>query len=938
MNMSQLPLDQSISRFQENEERLDQFVNDPDGYTSSTGQNVESIPAFLERVESEIDATGAIAITEANKTASANSAAAANASATNADASRIAAQAARDAAQLSGGVYVDTTTGLAATTEGRYFSVPSATSTEYLILYRKVSGAAMEVKRYPSTAAIDLYGSTVKSMFINGYMDANKGGVNRAGSGTIVDITDEYLNQLGLTKAIELANLSVLQDSYGVMPTSDRSRKFRTGDWVSFSVFVKTADWTGLEDTRIGVLILPDTAESTTQQHFRGVANGVQFESIRSDLRRYFGVVQITVTMPDLGAVWVEVTGKAGRSAAIYATGYACAVTRSRPAGVEWNDFDPYKWYNHDIRLASLEALSSLAASAVVKSQVVNGNLPGGVNQPNHPVVGQGTIVPITDTYLNSFGINYAKELTNLAAIQDSYGAIPKVRPYKSGDWVACSVFIKTADWAGLETSRLRMMIYTDGITNTNQHIFLTSYQEIRPDLRRYYAVGQISGTNKSFDFGLIEVTTKAGRSAPLYVTGYAAALSEGKMLAVDWADFDPYSTKTQNDRLTAAEGRLTTVESALAVGATQALGLMVPSSFHLVQGRPLSVLRSGLTESRDLTRYEIAFAGNNPAGTRPFMGFVEGQVELDGNRLSGAGAVWARKKNTDNSNIWKRPVTFYSSAPNKTASPKVMVIGDSLTYQGTVSAMNAKLAESGVTPTYIATYKEVGGLWAEGRPSWRFTNYTYKETYVNQNGSGTINPVTNQAAYLALGTGPSDYAPRWSYNPFLRLATGSDNPAFVFNNYIFDMRYYLDRFAFPDPDIVMIALGTNDYANHTQSTAYANCTEALNIMFTQIRAALPNAKIGIVLNSLPSVDTWNKTVPFFKHVFDVYGDREAEGVFVLPVFLTQDTKFIYGITVSSTDALTGVQTGTTADWVHSDALGRSQWAEMTYAFVMNQV
>ena len=78
--------------------------------------------------------------------------------------------------------------------------------------------------------------------------------------------------------------------------------------------------------------------------------------------------------------------------------------------------------------------------------------------------------------------------------------------------------------------------------------------------------------------------------------------------------------------------------------------------------------------------------------------------------------------------------------------------------------------------------------------------------------------------------------------------------------------------------------------------------------------------------------------MPFFKHVFDVYGDREAEGVFVLPVFLTQDTKFIYGITVSSTDALTGVQTGTTADWVHSDALGRSQWAEMTYAFVMNLV
>jgi len=103
--MSQLPIDEAINRFKENEERFDKFVNDEQGYTSSSGQNVESVPAFLERVEGEINATGAIAITEANKTAAAASATAAAGSAstastgaTNATSAKTAAETARDAA------------------------------------------------------------------------------------------------------------------------------------------------------------------------------------------------------------------------------------------------------------------------------------------------------------------------------------------------------------------------------------------------------------------------------------------------------------------------------------------------------------------------------------------------------------------------------------------------------------------------------------------------------------------------------------------------------------------------------------------------------------------------------------------------------------------------------------------------------------------------
>jgi hypothetical protein len=51
-------------------------------------------------------------------------------------------------------MYPDTATGLAAVAEGAYFTVPSFTETESLILYRKVSAAAVEMSRYPSALIV----------------------------------------------------------------------------------------------------------------------------------------------------------------------------------------------------------------------------------------------------------------------------------------------------------------------------------------------------------------------------------------------------------------------------------------------------------------------------------------------------------------------------------------------------------------------------------------------------------------------------------------------------------------------------------------------------------------------------------------------------------------------------------------------------------------
>jgi len=65
------------------------------------------------------------------------------------------AEAARDAAQLSSGVYIDIATGLASTSSGKFFSVPSPEATEYLILYHNVDNAAVEIDRYPNAMVIE---------------------------------------------------------------------------------------------------------------------------------------------------------------------------------------------------------------------------------------------------------------------------------------------------------------------------------------------------------------------------------------------------------------------------------------------------------------------------------------------------------------------------------------------------------------------------------------------------------------------------------------------------------------------------------------------------------------------------------------------------------------------------------------------------------------
>lgn len=114
------------------------------------------------------------------------------------------AEQAADSAALNAGIYADTTAGLSATTEGDYFSVPSAEDDEYLILYLHEAGpVATEIKRYPSSEAIDAVSEELNAVIGTMYVDESKVPLARTSNGKIpLWLENGLIGAVGVTEQI----------------------------------------------------------------------------------------------------------------------------------------------------------------------------------------------------------------------------------------------------------------------------------------------------------------------------------------------------------------------------------------------------------------------------------------------------------------------------------------------------------------------------------------------------------------------------------------------------------------------------------------------------------------------------------------------------------------------------------------------------------------
>ena len=190
----------------------------------------------------------------------------------------VSAQAARDAAQLSSGIYADTAAGIAATIGGQYFSVPSAVAAEYLVLYRHDAGpVATSISTYPSASVILTSAS-------QGLPTAASGTGTALGSSTRVNITPLGIGFLqNITAAVTTGTFTFLllrkigANTFNVQATlctKALAAGVNTLDTADFgTVETTTDDYIALYSADGGA-VWYDTAASGTSQLFAGLPAG----------------------------------------------------------------------------------------------------------------------------------------------------------------------------------------------------------------------------------------------------------------------------------------------------------------------------------------------------------------------------------------------------------------------------------------------------------------------------------------------------------------------------------------------------------------------------------------------------------------------------------------------------------------------------------------
>lgn len=368
--------------------------------------------------------------------------------------------------------------------------------------------------------------------------------------------------------------------------------------------------------------------------------------------------------------------------------------------------------------------------------------------------------------------------------------------------------------------------------------------------------------------------------------------------------------------------------------------------SMWMVQDRPMPLYLKNLIGNRN-DKDLITGGMWSLKGATKIPYFVEGseQIRINPNDCGTTGEIVVRRKGfgTTKSSRFDVPVALNISAATKTGSPKILYIGDSLTNGGLPTTVNTKLLAAGVTASYLGTintsdtyFSELAtdGPLAEGRGGRQMADYIYSII------TGNVAPVTNVANYIA-----ANKATKITFNPFLRAATGGDPANLINNGYVFDFAQYQTNYlAGVSPDIVIIGLGTNDRGNQTDANAILSATNGVRIMFSQIRAALPAAKIAWWMPCGPrsyDIDLiWERGNKFMRAAMNWILTNGDANMHIIPAWahMSPEIGWWQNGTPATTDNVIAMPI---FDTIHSGpppAPLREQFSEALFAYIMNQL
>lgn len=372
-----------------------------------------------------------------------------------------------------------------------------------------------------------------------------------------------------------------------------------------------------------------------------------------------------------------------------------------------------------------------------------------------------------------------------------------------------------------------------------------------------------------------------------------------------------------------------------------------------LLKNKTLPIYKSSIISNSEYKKQNNlrTYVFSEKIDQTPIIKSFDDELELSESNTSNSMKITMRSEVV---NAWYScDVTRYITDPSlKTQQPKILSIGDSLTNRNVIQYAKDKLLEVGITSTHEGTITNLPSIKGEGRESWSFANFIGRD-----NQYGTVG--TNQILPLLSGS-----VSTLRQNPFIKIATTqekTDYPNWCFRNtgsfnelsyaedtdktgdfYIFDFEHYITNHSINVPDIITIALGTNDINKSFVSyniTGINSCRLGLEIMLKRIKQYLPNVKIGVIPSpAWGEADRWrdhvSKWIDF--SILDTQNYNLTD-VYVLPVWAHMNRTFIFPY--GSTDISNSYENkNTNTDTIHFNIYGQKQYSEVTTAFIVNML
>lgn len=301
-----------------------------------------------------------------------------------------------------------------------------------------------------------------------------------------------------------------------------------------------------------------------------------------------------------------------------------------------------------------------------------------------------------------------------------------------------------------------------------------------------------------------------------------------------------------------------------------------------------------------------------------------------------GAEAVLNARLLSDASSRKFMPLTLVDVPVQTTPrSPKILFIGDSIGDRQGAYFLKKALEELGFTPQFIGTIEgsaDVSDVWnidgplGECHAGWKTGDFTYSIS----DRAFVVSP-GGEAAYLALTK-----AARRERNPFLRVATAQDSASVIRNGHVFDPAFYQQRFSLQTPDIVIISLGVNDALNTAMTDIKSEVAANDTLMYTQIKAAWPQAKI---VRTLPgngfNKDTNGAWVTRHAEVISALlsSAKAHSNVKIAPLWAMTNPDVSYAYTQTTIDS-DGFYTSDWRDSVHPVGSGRVELYQSLAPFI----